>query len=58
MESFSIPAGYEPMAMIAVGYQLPEEAIPPDMKERERAPRRRNPMGENFFSGSWGNPLG
>lgn len=57
MASFSIPEGFEPMAMMAIGYQLPPEAIPKNLEERERAPRRRNPLSKNFFSGSWGNPL-
>lgn len=57
MESFSIPERFEPMAMIAVGYQFPPEAIPADLVERERIPGQRNPLGDNFFSGSRRNPL-
>ena len=54
---FSIPNRFTPMAMAAVGYQLPEDAMPEDMKEREFAPRRRRPLGENFFEAGWGIPF-
>ncbi|MEJ2760364.1 MAG: nitroreductase family protein [Gammaproteobacteria bacterium] len=56
-QMFSIPQDHEPMAMIAVGYQLPREAIPEALLERELAPRRRRPLGENFFDGIWGEPV-
>ena len=42
---FAIPERYSPMAMATIGYQLPESAIPADMKEREFAPRRRRALG-------------
>lgn len=42
--------------MIAVGYpgdpDLPDEKL----REREEAPRRRNPLSDCVFSGSWGSP--
>ena len=44
------------MAVIAVGYQLAEEALPEAMRERELAPRERHPLGERFFAGAWGRP--
>ncbi len=56
-ELFNIPKQYTPMAMIAVGYQLPENEIPEDMKEREHNPRNRNALEENFFEGCWENPV-
>lgn len=54
---FSIPEQFTPMAMLTVGYQLVEDKIPEDVKEREYAERTRNPLGNNFFVGSWGNPV-
>lgn len=56
-EIFSIPDQFMPMAMMAVGYQLPEDAIPEDMREREYNPRVRNPLEANFFEASWDSPL-
>ena len=53
-ELFNIPEQYTPMAMITVGYQLPEDKIAEDIKEREYNPRVRHPLEENFFEGNWG----
>ncbi len=54
---FSIPEQFSPMAMMTVGYQLAEVAIPEDIKEREYNARARNTLDENFFEGSWNSPL-
>ncbi len=54
---FSIPDQFTPMAMMAVGYQLAEETIPDDIKEREYNARARNTLDENFFEGHWGEPI-
>jgi len=56
-QAFDIPARYEPMAMIAVGYQLPEARIPEAQRERELAPRARRPLDECFFEGAWSEPV-
>ena len=54
---FSIPKQYTPMAMIAVGYQLSEDEIPEETKEREYNERGRNPIENNFFDSVWDNPV-
>ncbi len=51
--AFRVPERYACLAMIAVGYRLPKERIPAELKEREHAPR--HPIGERFFQGAWGN---
>ena len=56
-EKFAIPAGYTPMAMIAVGYQADAAILEGKLKERELAPRARMPLGEKFFEGTWGVPV-
>lgn len=56
-EVFNVPERCEPMAMMAVGYQLPLEKISEEQKERELAERARWPLSENFFDGSWGKPF-
>ena len=45
------------MAMISVGYQLVENKIPEDMKEREYSDRVRNSLDMNFFEGTWDAPI-
>ena len=54
---FAIPAQFTPMAMVAIGYQLPEAEIPDDIKEREQNPRSRNPLADNFFEATWDVPV-
>ena len=52
-----IPAGYEPVAMIAIGYPGNPDILPERLRERELRPRSRRPIGEWTFSGQWGNPI-
>jgi nitroreductase len=47
-ELFAIPAGYEPVAVLALGYQ---EGPPADPSARTR-----KPLADFVFSGSWGRP--
>ncbi|MEM7027380.1 MAG: nitroreductase family protein [Pseudomonadota bacterium] len=56
-ESFAIPEQYMPMAMITVGYQLAEDKIDEEMREREYSPRARNELANNFFEGHWQTPI-
>jgi nitroreductase len=51
-----IPDGYEPVAMIAVGYPGDPATLPDYLRERELKPRERNSISEFVFSGSWGIP--
>ncbi|BBL74537.1 nitroreductase family protein [Methylomagnum ishizawai] len=53
---FAIPERYDCMAMLTLGYQLPESQIPEDLKAREYAARSRRPLGESFFVGDWDRP--
>ncbi len=52
-EKFNIPAQFTPMAMISVGYFGDANDLPDDLKARELAERKRKPLGELFFNGSW-----
>jgi nitroreductase len=49
-KEFAIPQGYEPIVVIAVGYETPEEEEIPHEKDRLD-------LNENFFLGEWGLPL-
>jgi nitroreductase len=48
-----IPSGYEPVAMIAVGYPGDPAALPEYLREREMKPRERKPIDEFVFSSQW-----
>lgn len=56
-ESFLIPAQITPMAMLAVGYEGDANNLPDELKTRELAARKRKPLGELFFNGTWGEPV-
>ena len=52
-----IPLGYEPVAMIAVGYPGDPASLPDRLRERELRARSRQPISEWTFCGQWGDPL-
>jgi len=56
-ESFGIPEGFTPMAMIAIGYAGSIEDLPEEVREREVAPRSRKPLTEIAFAGRWAAPI-
>ena len=51
-----IPSGYEPVAIIAIGYPGNPDVLPERLRERELQPRSRRPIEEWTFSGQWGIP--
>ena len=51
---FNIPAGYEAVAGIAIGYPGNPESLPDHLRQREMAPRERKPVASFVFTGSWG----
>lgn len=53
-ELFNIPEGYEPVAMMALGYLGDAVTLPEQLRERELAPRSRKPLETFVFTGSWG----
>lgn len=52
-EAFAIPEGYEPVDCIAMGFPVPLDEIPAEMRERELAPRVRKPLAEFVHLGDW-----
>ena len=54
-EEFSIPEGFTPMAMIAIGYPDDDALDAADEKARKRelASRSRKPLDETAFAGKW-----
>ena len=56
-EVLGIPAGFEPVTMIAVGHRAEAETLPQGLAEREVAPRERRELGAIAFGSSWESPL-
>lgn len=52
-EALNIPEGYQPLAMIALGYLGTPDGLPDDLRGRELAPRSRKPLEEFVFEGQW-----
>ncbi len=52
-ETFNIPAEYEPVAIIALGYVGSPQSLPQPLLERETAPRVRKPLSELVFGNIW-----
>jgi nitroreductase len=50
---FAIPAGWEPIAALAIGYAGDPASLPPPLKDRELAPRTRKPIAEFVMAGHW-----
>jgi nitroreductase len=56
-ELFDIPADFEPMTVVALGYFGKLEDLPQELREREIAPRTRKPLDQFVFGGHWDEPL-
>jgi nitroreductase len=56
-EVFAVPEGWEPVAMIAIGYPGSPESLPESLRAKEISPRSRKPLGEFLFAGRFGTPL-
>lgn len=54
VEAFGIPADFEPVTAIAIGYQDIPERLIPEMEKSERAPRSRHALDELVFSEAFG----
>lgn len=55
-ELLSIPEGYEPVIVFAVGYAERPETLPDDLRRREEGPRSRKPLETMVFTEEWGKP--
>jgi nitroreductase len=56
-QTFKVPERYQILAMVTVGYQAAPETFSDEVKERELAERKRQPLGELFFDGVWDNKI-
>ncbi len=55
-ETYGVPAGYEPMTAMAIGYLGDLSALPEKLRPRDLATRTRRPLKEFVFGSSWGKP--
>ena len=55
--SFAIPSDYEPCAVTAIGFVGDPGMLPDALRQREEAPRERNPI-EKFVWNAWETPAG
>jgi len=53
-ECYALPAGYEAVTGIAIGYQGDASTLPDPLRERDLAPRSRKALREFVFSETWG----
>jgi nitroreductase len=53
---FSIPEGYQPVSVLALGYKGDIEILPENLKVREKAARTRMNLAEIAFKGKFGEP--
>lgn len=53
-QTFAIPADWEPVAAMAIGYPGNPESLPEKLRERELAARTRKPLAEFVMTGNWG----
>jgi nitroreductase len=51
---FGIPADWEAVAAMAIGYPGDPATLPDQLRERELAPRVRKPVSEFVMTGGWG----
>ena len=51
---FNIPNGFDPVSVIALGYQGNVEALPSPLRERELKQRERKPLSEIVYSNTFG----
>ncbi len=56
-EDFAIPVQYTPMAMLCVGYAADIATVTGEALTREMTARKRKPLGELFFTETWGKPV-
>ena len=51
-----IPAGFDPVTVIAVGHRAPAETLPEDLRVRELTPRTRRALDDIAFAARFGEP--
>lgn len=55
-EIYGVPAAFEPVAAMAIGYAGEVDDLPEAFRETELGPRSRKPIQSFVFQGQWGQP--
>jgi nitroreductase len=55
-ELLSIPEGFQPVIVFAVGYPSQPATLPDDLRKREQAPRSRKLLQDFVYTEEWGKP--
>ena len=55
-QEYSLPAGYDPVTALAIGYAGDSRTLPEKLRDQEHAPRSRKALQKFVFSGTWGQP--
>lgn len=53
---FAIPEDFAPLVLVAIGSLADPSSVDPELAVKEQRPRRRAPLSEVAFSGTWGTP--
>ena len=53
-QTFAVPAGWEPVSGMAIGYVGDPDTLPKELRERELAASYRKPLASFVFTGGWG----
>ncbi len=53
-EAYAVPAAFEPVTALALGYLGDPDTLPGDLRRRELAERSRKPLSELVFAATWG----
>jgi nitroreductase len=56
-ENYGMPATYQPIVALAIGYLGQPTDLPRDLQPKEEAARTRLPLSKIAFSGAWGLPF-
>lgn len=57
-ELFAIPAGFDALTALAIGYAADPATLDEKLRQRDTAPRQRKPLAEFVFGGTFGQAAG
>jgi len=57
-ETFAVPAGTDPVCVLAIGYYGDPELLPKDRLQQETGPRARKALSDFVYEGKWGHAAG